>query len=301
MKFLKEIKKIIIEIFCNIKKNKNIFFSSIASLTMVFTFLNIFTFVILTVNDYKADKVNENQIIIYLHNIEAERKNELQKKILRIEGVSSIKYESKQEALNNIKDVLEVELNDDENPLNDAFYVYLNNDTNVKKLKVELSNLEEINTVELKEQQLINSIAFNKNLDNIIIRTGIILISFSLIIVYSLTNLYVKSREKDIKASFDSLEERQYIRVSFIFETIATIIISSLIGYFIYSGLRTFVIQGISILSPSFINIVSKNSEKIIAVIFTIITIIISLIINAIDLKKYYSKKNKKEIENVEV
>ena len=135
------------EVFKNIVKEKGMFFSSLISLTIVFVLLDMFVFGIFNINDFKSKMENSNQAIVYVKTMTEDEISQFQGKLLQINGIKTIKYDSKESALGLLEQELNVDLSEEENPLLDSFYVYVDRKVNADTLKEELLKNPEMTSV----------------------------------------------------------------------------------------------------------------------------------------------------------
>ena len=154
--------------------DKGIFLSAIITLTIVFVIVEFFAFALLNLKEYSSMQANTNQVIVYLNDLDEDTKNNLSQKIIELPGVSSIRYESKEIALKIAAKELGVAIDESENPLNDAFFVYLNKSVKLDQLKTSLLNMPEISAVDFRTKALEKNINFSKGIDSLSVKVAVV-------------------------------------------------------------------------------------------------------------------------------
>lgn len=267
----------------------SIFSSSVITLVIVFIITYTFAFALLSLKSYNSKFENSNQIILYLNDIESEAKEKLNTKILELPGVSSTRFESKEVALKASSKELGIELPENENPLSDVFYVYLKNDVNIEKLKDSLVNMNEIKEIDFRTKALESSIAFTKNIQKLTFNSSIVLVLFGTLMIYNIIGFSVKSRRRAIHANLLNNVNPQILKNAFFMEAVIVTILATAISLVIYTGLKSFLINSITLLIPGYTVSIYFITEIMIAVAILFITIFISFIINFLVMNKYYN------------
>lgn len=267
----------------------SIFSSSVITLVIVFIITYTFAFALLSLKSYNSKFENSNQIILYLNDIESEAKEKLNTKILELPGVSSTRFESKEVAIKASSKELGIELPENENPLSDVFYVYLKNDVNIEKLKDSLVNMTEIKEIDFRTKALESSIAFTKNIQKLTFNSSIVLVLFGTLMIYNIIGFSVKSRRRAIHANLLNNVNPQILKNAFFMEAVIVTILATTISLVIYTGLKSFLINSITLLIPGYTVSIYFVTEIMIAVAILFITIFISFIINFLVMNKYYN------------
>ena len=91
------------EMFRNIKKKKGMFFSSLISLMVVFTLLDVLLIFFYNLNDFKAKLDVSNQVIIYVKTMPESELQNFQVKLNSTKGIKAIKFEPKERALEKLQ------------------------------------------------------------------------------------------------------------------------------------------------------------------------------------------------------
>lgn len=267
----------------------SIFSSSVITLVIVFIITYTFAFALLSLKSYNSKFENSNQIILYLNDIESEAKEKLNTKILELPAVSSTRFESKEVAIKASSKELGIELPENENPLSDVFYVYLKNDVNIEKLKDSLVNMNEIKEIDFRTKALESSIAFTKNIQKLTFNSSIVLVLFGTLMIYNIIGFSVKSRRRAIHANLLNNVNPQILKNAFFMEAVIVTILATAISLVIYTGLKSFLINSITLLIPGYTVSIYFVTEIMIAVAILFITIFISFIINFLVMNKYYN------------
>lgn len=285
------LKKLFGGAFENIKAEKGSFFSSIISFVLIFSLINIFTFGILNLDTYRLKEEEANQAIIYLKELTSEDKHNFQLKLLNLDGVSSVRYISKDVALKTLEKELNVDLSSEPNPLEDSFFIYLNSDVKIDELNNKLLELEEISSLDLRTKVINQTVNFSKNLDSFIKYSAIFLFIFSMIMIYNISVLSVKTRKTEIHINLLKNYSVNFIKTTFFIESLMAIIISSLLSYLLYTSIRGTIIDLIQSALLDKIVFVPLEKELPVLIIIVILAIILSLVINFVSLSRYYNLK----------
>lgn len=279
------------EVFKNIVKEKGMFFSSLISLTIVFVLLDMFVFGIFNINDFKSKMENSNQAIVYVKTMTEDEISQFQGKLLQVNGIKTIKYDSKESALGLLEQELNVDLSEEENPLLDSFYVYVDRKVNADTLKEELLKNPEIVELDMRTEEINKLNKFGEKLDQFVLFGGIGSLLFTIILISNITSFSLKMKRSEIRDLIDSGIPKSKIKLAFLLEGLFLIGLSSAIGFYVFYRLQKFLISGLTMLNS---NIVSKisNKEFLILYLFSLILgIIVIFYLNFIGLHDYYRVK----------
>ena len=286
------------EMFKNISKERSFFFSSLISLVVVFVLIDIFIFTVFNINEFKAKMENSNQIIVYAKTMTEEEISVFQGKLLKTPGVQTLKYESKETALQKIEKELNVDLSEEENPLSDSFYVYVSKDAKIEKMKDTLLSFPEVEELDLRTKEIEKTNKFSKNLDYVLLFGSIGLLIFGLVLIYNLTSFGIKARKRDILELREAGVSKLFIKFTYFLEGMLLIALSSGLGFLAFWKLHNFIIQGINILNT---NVIAKSTNVELLAIFLmslLLGILITFFVNFIAMNGYYkAKKNKLEVK----
>ena len=297
--------KLLRGVWDNIKTELGTFFSSLISLVLIFTLINMFLFGAINLNIYRIKAESSNQAIIYVNNLEDEKRTEFENKVKNLEGIASIEYVSKQTALDNIAKELNVELSSEDNPLEDSYFLYIKKGTNVDNLRVDLESLSEVSSIDLREDVITQTFNFSNGLDSFIKYASISLAVFAFIMIYTISISNVKTRKTEIYSNLIKGKSKLFIRTTFFVESVVNILISGAISYFAYTYIRENAIGLVRTAFGEDVQIAPMNQEIQVLLVVILLTILLSLIINYVLLGKYfrisyYEKLYKLEAEEIE-
>ncbi|RRD39777.1 FtsX-like permease family protein [Leptotrichia sp. OH3620_COT-345] len=284
------------ETFRNINKEKGLFFSSLISLITVFVLLDIFIFGVFNLNDFKAKMENSNQAIVYVKTMTEDEISQFQGKLLKINGIQTIKYVSKESAFQILEKELKVDLADEENPLQDSFYIYVDKNANVNSLKEELLKNSEVTELDMRAQMIEKTNKFSKSLDKLVLFGGIGSIVIASILIMNITSFGVRLRRKEIRDLIATGVSGTLIKLTYFLEGKILVALSSIIGFLVFWKLQKFIVEGINILHSGIVGN-STNRELLgIYLISLFLGFVITFFSNFIGLHGYYvsGKKEKK-------
>ncbi|MDO5088244.1 MAG: permease-like cell division protein FtsX [Leptotrichiaceae bacterium] len=289
------------ETFRNINKEKGLFFSSLISLITVFVLLDIFIFGVFNLNDFKAKMENSNQAIVYVKTMTEDEISQFQGKLLKINGIQTIKYVSKESAFQILEKELKVDLADEENPLQDSFYIYVDKNADVNALKEELLKNSEVTELDMRAQMIEKTNKFSKNLDKLVLFGGIGSIVIASILIMNITSFGVRLRRKEIRDLIAAGVPGSLIKFTYFLEGKILVVLSSIIGFLVFWKLQKFIVEGISILHSGIVGN-STNRELLgIYLISIFLGLVITFFSNFIGMHGYYVSKGKKEKKEKEI
>ena len=290
------------EMFKNISKERSFFFSSLISLVVVFVLIDIFIFTVFNINEFKSKMENSNQIIVYAKTMTEEEITAFQGKLLKTPGVQTLKYESKETALQKIEKELNVDLSEEENPLSDSFYVYVSKNAKIEKMQDTLLSFPEVEELDMRAKEIEKTNKFSKSLNYTLLFGSIGLLVFGLVLIYNLTSFGIKARKRDILDLRESGVSKLFIKFTYFLEGVLLIVLSSGLGFLVFRKLQNFIVQGINILNA---NVIAKSTTGELISIFLmslLLGILIALFVNFVAMNGYYRDKNSKldskEIKN---
>ncbi len=291
----------------NIEAEKGAFFSVVTTFILIFTLINIFVFGALNADSYRLKEEQANQVILYINNLNDEEKKALQEKVLNLDGVSSLRFVSKDVALKSLERELNVDLSSEPNPLEDAFFVHLRRDVNIDELNTKLSELSEVSSIDLRSKVVNQTVMFSSALDYFIKYAVIFLIIFSVIIIFNIVGLTVKTRKREIYESLLEGKSKEFIKTTFFLESVIAVLISGAISYLMYVQIRSSIVGLIEKAkgSTAVQGFSTLGKETNVLFIVLLITLILVFVINYLLLNRYYNikyyEKSKNEItEEVE-
>lgn len=293
----------------NIKKEKGLFFSSVLSLTILFTLFNLFVFGIFNFNDIKSKLSNFNQAIIYVNTMTNEEIETFQSDLYKINGISALKYVSKESALEMLENELGVDLSEEENPLLDSFYIYVDRNVNANILKENLLADNRIVELDMRSEMIDAINNFSYQLDKFLLFGGIGVLVSLMILIANISSLSVKIRRSEIRNLLSQGVAGKKIKFSFFLEGVVLIIISTGLGFYLFYTIHRVIIEGISainaggVLKALMIDSVFYLTiqDKILIYLFSLVLgIVIVFYLNYLGMHGYYkNKKDKKNDKNI--
>lgn len=284
----------------NIKEEKGAFFSSVISFILIFTMVNIFIFAVLNADSYRVKEEASNQVIVYLKDMSIEEKEQLQKDLLNLEGIDSLKYISKDVALRSLEIDLNVDLSGEANPLEDSFFIYLSRNVNIQELSSKLSAMDKFSEIDLREKIINRTVEFSNGLDSFIRNASIFFAVFAAIITYNISVLSVKARKREIHKALIKGVSKGFLKTTFFIESIISISISVAVSYLIFERIRSVIISLVTKAGNTTIIFTNQNKELAIILFVGFLAIIMSSLVNYLILKKYYNLQYYK-LENEEI
>lgn len=275
------------KILSNMKNNKDAFFSNIVSMIVVFVMLNVAVFGIYALNTYKTENRNSNQIIIYLSGLTDEEKTEFQKKLLSVNGVESLNYESKEVALKSVSKELGIELSEAENPLADAFYVYIDENVDLDQLKHQLESYSEISEIDLRTNSITSNRTFSDNMTKFVYVSTAIAFIFGGLMIHHLSVSSVKNKAKKMVSDYNKFDKKIRSNTRYFIEDLVILALSYSIGYAIYIKIREFIIVFIKNIIVT-VSYTSTYYEVLVSIIILIATILLLAFINYVLVNRQY-------------
>ena len=275
------------EMFRNVNKEKGMFFSSLISLMVVFTLLDVLLIFFYNLNDFKAKLDVSNQVIIYVKTMAEPELQDFQVKLNSTKGIKAIKYEPKERALEKLQNELGVELTDQENPLSDSFYLYVSKNANVEELKNTIKSYPEVQELDMRTTAIQNSLKFDKSLDNILLFGLAGIGIFAVILIFNLTSVGIKARKKDVGTLTHIGVSNNFIRLTYFLEGAFLIGLASMGGFLIFRKVYGFILQGINLLNSSAIPRASRGELIALFLMSFILGIFITAVVNFSSTRRY--------------
>lgn len=283
-----------------IRINRNNALSSITTLVTIYLIIFLFAFSIISFKNKSEEIRNTNQVIVYLKDIDDQTKLNVTKKILELPGVSSLTYESKKVALKYATVELGVEIPEEENPLNDALFIFLNKNVDINELKNSLLNISEIGAIDLRTKAIQSSVDIANASEKIIINFIVLFSIIGFVMMYNTISFSVKARRKEIydylQAGVSSLDIKKaiYRQVSIV------ISLSLLISFVIYRILKYIIKDDLSVILQGSVNVYIGTELKIFAQ-FLLVSLVTGLIVCFLLLKNEFEQESlEKELQENE-
>jgi len=228
--------------FQGVWRNRMMSLASIGSVTSTLIILGIILILVLNVNNLSVMLKQEfDEIEIFLSaDATDEQKTKLEKDLRDVEGISDVKYKSKEDALKTMKEQWKDNsyLLDDleENPFPDSFILRINDLDNSDKIVNSVKGMEGIEDIKYYRDIIERTVTIAN-----IVRTGgiiiiAILILISIFIISNTIKITVAARKKEINIMKYVGATNGFIRGPFIVEGIllgilGSIVSIALIGY----------------------------------------------------------------------
>lgn len=210
--------------------NKTMSFISIVSVTSVLAILGIVLCIVLNINSFMETTKNEvNEIRVALDSsLNQEDTRYIKEELEKISGVESVKYQTKEEAFDSMKD----SFGDDQNllegvknPLDDYYIVTIADSQEIKNLASSIEKIEGVIEVQYYEEIMENFL----NASNTVKQFGGVVIGFLLIICLVLISNTIKAR---VYSKKEEIQVIKYIGGSNTFVIAPFIVEGSIIGLF---------------------------------------------------------------------
>ncbi len=287
---------LISEGFRNVFKNKK---STGASLTIMCATLLIFglVFVIVAnINNMVENIEGQQGMRVFINDVSESESKQIGDKIKNIEGVNTIKFVSKAEALEENKqkyknNSLFMEgYTEKNNPFPASYVVTLKKLNLSKEVQTEIGKISNIREITVRD----DTIEALKNIGNGIQYSSIVilllLILISIFIMANTIKLTVHARRKEISIMKYVGATNSFIKSPFIVEGIVIGIISALISILILGGLYNLVTTNIagSIMEKMGIGLLSFNQMfSLIIFVYLLMGVLIGTIGSCMSMKKY--------------
>lgn len=275
--------------------NKTMSFISIVSVTSVLAILGIVLCIVLNINSFMETTKNEvNEIRVALDSkINKDDTMYIKEEIEKINGVESIKYQSKEEAFNSMKDSFGDDKNLLEgvkNPLDDYYIVTIDDSQEIKTLASSLEKIEGVTEVQYYEEIMENFLKAS----NTVKQFGGVVIGFLLIICLVLISNTIKARVYSKKEEIQVIKyiggSNRFVIAPFIVEGSIIGLFGSLISIGVCMTMYNYVLENVQISLNSIVGdmILPLSSVSYLLIMVLIITgIIVGILGSGLSVKKY--------------
>lgn len=282
--------------FKNLWRNRMMSLASIGSVTATLIILGMIFILIFNINSMaKGAQEQVNSIQVYLvKNIGNERLEGIGNEIRKIEGLKSVEFKSKEEALEKMKNVFGESRGLleglEENPLPNSYIVYVNNIEESERVVEEIKAINDVELVKFHKdivEKLINVTNFIKIIGLAII---VILIAISIFIIGNTIKLTVAARRREISIMKYVGATNWFIRWPFFIEgTFLGLIgggIALLIVYFTYRYLHGLAVTNFFIILTAYL-VPARNILDNLLLIFIVLGAGIGALGSITSMKKY--------------
>lgn len=296
---------LISEGFKNILKNKKSTSASLIIMCLTMLIFGVFFIIGENINSVMQQIEGAQGIEVFLNDISEDKTKEVGDYIRNIDGVSTVKYKTKEEALNQLKSQFGENaylLNgyDEENIFPASYIVNLTDLNKSSEVQEKISDIDK--NVSNNDDKLINKITSSDqtistliNLANgVRIVTGVILAFLIIISVFIIANtikLTVHSRRKEISIMKYVGATNSFIRWPFIVEGMILGIIAGAISMLIVGSLYNIIIQKIlesTVVSAMSLTLVSfADMFNLIGLVYLVLGTGIGVLGSIISMRKY--------------
>lgn len=234
--------------FHNIRRNSLMSVASVLSVVCALVIVGVVLVLAININ-YMTTQVEQNlEVKVYMEDeITATQRDAIYETIKASPYVSTITYESKEDALNNFKDILADKAyilsgyeESGKNPLHASYVVKVNNSANIEDVYLLSKDLEGVNEVVYGEDILDNFRKLNALISLVSISIFIILSIVALFIIYNTIKLTVFARRNDISIMKYIGATDNYIRFPFIIEGSILGVLGSIVALLIIRNVYYF-------------------------------------------------------------
>lgn len=188
-----------------LKRNKTVSIAAAATVAATLFILGVFILAILNINQGVKDIESKVEAKIYLNNdITLAQQNDLESKLKNSNGVVSVTYETKAQAMENFKQQLGAQNKglvdglEKDNPLPNSFTVKVNNPTALSPVVDGVKSMPGIETIKDGREVVDQIVKFTNGIKWIGVVIFIILIGVSLFLIGNTIKITVYSRRREI-------------------------------------------------------------------------------------------------------
>lgn len=275
--------------------NKTMSLISVVSVTSVLAILGIVLCIVLNINSFMEKTQNEvNEIRVSLDSkISKDNRIKVKEELEKINGVESVKYQTKDEAFDNMKENFGDEkelLEGVKNPLDDYFIVTIADSQEIKTLAKSIEKIKGVIEVQYYEEIMENFITAS----NTVKQFGGIVIGFLLIVCLVLISNTIKARVYSKKEEIQVIKyiggSNRFVIAPFIVEGCIIGLFGSLISLGICTGMYKYVVENMQISLNSIVGdmMLPLSSVSYLLVLVLFVTgIIVGILGSGLSVKKY--------------
>lgn len=275
--------------------NKTMSLISVVSVTSVLAILGIVLCIVLNINSFMEKTQNEvNEIRVALDSkISKDNRVKVKEELEKINGVESVKYQTKDEAFDNMKESFGDEkelLKGVKNPLDDYFIVTIADSQEIKTLANSMKKIKGVIEVQYYEEIMENFITAS----NTVKQFGGIVIGFLLIVCLVLISNTIKARVYSKKEEIQVIKyiggSNRFVIAPFIVEGCIIGLFGSLISLGICTGMYKYVVENMQISLNSIVGdmMLPLSSVSYLLVLVLFVTgIIVGILGSGLSVKKY--------------
>ncbi|MBP3914462.1 permease-like cell division protein FtsX [Clostridium sp.] len=284
----------IIASFKNIKRNKILSITTIATITFTFFILGIFIAIGLNLNENVDNIASKVEIQVYLKNdIDVADRDRMEKSISKLDGVEEVTYENKNTSFTKLKkslrnnEMLLEGYDYNNNPLLNSFIIKVNDLNKTESIINEINKYKIVDSVN-NQKDFIDGLINTSNYIKIFGSIAFILLSLvSIFLITNTIKLTVHSRKKEIAVMKLVGATNWFVKSPFIIEGITLGVLGASLNIvlliLVYNGLFSFaqdMFQGIYLINPEII-------KKIYIGFFIVAGAFIGIVGSTLSIKKY--------------
>ncbi|MCC3862951.1 permease-like cell division protein FtsX [Terrisporobacter petrolearius] len=275
--------------------NKTMSLISVVSVTSVLAILGIVLCIVLNINSFMEQTQNEvNEIRVALDPKSSEDKTlKIKAELEKINGVESVKYQTKDEAFNDMKESFGDDkelLEGVKNPLDDYFIVTIADSQEIETLAKNMEKIKGVIEVQYYKEIMENFITAS----NTVKQFGGIVIGFLLIVCLVLISNTIKARVYSKKEEIQVIKyiggSNRFVIAPFIVEGCIIGLFGSLISLGICTGMYKYVVENMQISLNSIVGdmMLPLSSVSYLLVLVLFVTgIMVGILGSGLSVKKY--------------
>ena len=275
--------------------NKTMSFISVVSVTSVLTILGIVLCIVLNINSFMEKTQREvNEIRVALDsNLDKNDTLDIKDKLEKINKVESVKYQTKDEAFDSMKESFGENkelLEGVKNPLDDYYIVTIADSSKIKTLANNIENIEGVKEVQYYEEIMENFLKAS----NTVKQFGSIVIVFLLVICLVLISNTIKTRVYSKKEEIEVIKyiggSNRFVIVPFIVEGCIIGLFGALISVGICIGIYQYVLENVQISLNSIVGdmmLPLSNVSYLLVLVLFVTGMIVGILGSGLSVKKY--------------
>ena len=275
--------------------NKTMSFISVVSVTSVLAILGIVLCIVLNINSFMEKTQNEvNEIRVALNsNLSEEDTIYIKEQLEKINGVESVKYQTKDEAFNSMKESFGDDkelLEGVKNPLDDYYIVTISDSQKIKTLANSIKKIDGVIEVQYYQEIMENFLKAS----NTVKQFGGIVIGFLLVICLVLISNTIKTRVYSKKEEIQVIKyiggSNRFVIAPFIVEGCIIGLFGAIISVGICTGMYQYVLENVQISLNSIVGdmMLPLSSVSYLLVLVLFVTgILVGILGSGLSVKKY--------------
>jgi len=248
------------EAFKNLWRDRAMSLASVLVLASCLVLLGCFSLLVININLNMDKLISLNEIVAFVeYDLEADKVEEIGKKIEELDNVESVEFVSKDEGLESMKgdyagfeDVFDDMMANGENPLPDSFRIKYKDNSKVTTLDYNLRQIEGVMKVKNRLDLATSLESFKNGISVVFIGFLVVLFIVSVFIIINTIKLAVNSHLEEIRVMKYIGASDWFIVVPYVIEGTIIGIFSSIIAYvcewYIYFSMEKMVASDIQMI-----------------------------------------------------